>query len=156
VQPNDNYWTVSEKVYGTGGYFKAIYEHNRRQHAQSDRLQVGDALDVPEVAVLQQMYPDLCPKLGGAAGSPPATSSAAAAAPTPSGTRFYTVADGDTLYEIARRQLGQPSRWGEIYQLNHDQLGNDFGYLHPGTQLLIPSDASGTAVAHEPTGTLQR
>ncbi len=153
VQPNDNYWTISEKVYGTGGYFKAIYEHNRRQHSQSDRLQVGDALEVPEVAMLQQSYPDLCPKPDHDTASVQATSAVAA---TPPGTRSYAAADGDTLYEIARRELGRASRWGEIYQLNHDQLGNDFGYIRPGTQLLLPSDSGTASVAREPSSVLQR
>jgi nucleoid-associated protein YgaU len=152
VQPNDNYWTVSEKVYGTGGYFKAVYEHNRRQHSQSDRLQVGDVLDVPEVAMLEQMYPALCPKSGRDAEIVPA----AAVASGPPGTRLYSVADGDTLYEIARRELGRASRWGEIYQLNHDRLGNDFGYLKAGTQLVIPADGAAASIAREPSATLQR
>ncbi len=152
VQADDNYWTVSEKVYGTGGYFKAIYEHNRRQHAQSDHLQVGDVLDVPDAATLEQMYPDLCPKSSHVAQAAGA-SSAAAAQP---GTRLYTVADGDTLYEIARRELGRANRWGEIYQLNKDQLGNDFSYLHAGTQLVIPSDSESASLARDPNGAVQR
>ena len=152
VQANDNYWTISEKVYGAGGYFKAVYEHNRRQHAQSDRLQVGDVLDVPEAAVLEQMYPELCPKPAGDRMSATAAATTAAA-PTaaPPGTRIYSVADGDTLYEIARRELGEASRWGEIYQLNHDQLGNDFGYLRPGARLLLPADSGATSMAREPS-----
>lgn len=153
VQADDNYWTVSEKVYGSGGYFKAIYEHNRRTHAQSDRLRVGDVLDVPEAATLERLYPELCPKPGH-------ESQAAVAAPAapqaPIGTRLYSVVDGDTLYEIARRELGRASRWGEIYQLNHDQLGNDFSYLHPGAQLVIPADRSSADVAREPNTGVQR
>ncbi len=156
MQPNDNYWSVSEKVYGTGGYFKAVYEHNRRQHSQSDRLQVGDALDVPDEATLQQMHPELCPKPAGGTAAVQ-VSATAVARPQAPGTRRYVVADGDTLFEIARRELGQSSRWGEIYQLNHDQLGNNFDYLHAGTELLIPSsDGSSASLAREPTGTLQR
>lgn len=151
VQADDNYWTVSEKVYGTGGYFKAIYEHNRRQHSQSDHLQVGDVLDVPDVATLEQMYPDLCPK-----SSHDAQGASVSSASAPPGTRVYTVADGDTLYEIARRELGRANRWGEIYQLNRDQLGSDFGYLRPGTQLVIPSDSASASIARDPNGAMQR
>ena len=44
VQPNDNYWTISEKVYGSGNYFKAIHEHNRVQHPESDSLSVGEVI----------------------------------------------------------------------------------------------------------------
>jgi nucleoid-associated protein YgaU len=58
------------------------------------------------------------------------------------GGRVYTVADGDTLFEIARHELGKPARWAEIYQLNRDQLGDDFDYLRPGTELVLPVDAS--------------
>ena len=64
VQPNDNYWTISKAVYGDGGFFKAIYEHNRRQHPKAERLQVGEVLYVPDAATLQKLYPDLCPKPG--------------------------------------------------------------------------------------------
>ena len=30
------------------------------------------------------------------------------------------------------------SRWAEIYELNRDVLGEDFDYLAPGTQLVLP------------------
>ena len=29
VEPNDNFWRISQKVYGTGAYFKALEQHNR-------------------------------------------------------------------------------------------------------------------------------
>jgi nucleoid-associated protein YgaU len=48
------------------------------------------------------------------------------------------VAEGDTLFDIARAELGKASRWAEIYELNRDQLGEDFNYLAPGMQLVMP------------------
>ena len=54
------------------------------------------------------------------------------------GGRTYTVAEGDTLFNIARYELGKASRWAEIYELNRDVLGKDFNYLIPGTQLAMP------------------
>src|SRR5699024_78306 len=33
----------------------------------------------------------------------------------------YTVAAGDSLWRIAARQLGDGSRWAEIYELNRDE-----------------------------------
>ena len=59
-----------------------------------------------------------------------------------SGSRTYTVAEGDTLFDIARYELGKASRWAEIYELNRDALGKDFDYLVPGTQLVLPQDTS--------------
>ena len=38
VQPNDSYWTISERVYGSGAYFRALAEQNRGKAARPDRL----------------------------------------------------------------------------------------------------------------------
>jgi nucleoid-associated protein YgaU len=45
---------------------------------------------------------------------------------------------GDTLPEIARRELGQAERWQEIYELNRDKLGDDPARLFPGLRLSLP------------------
>ena len=37
IQPNDTYWAISEKVYGTGGYFRALVELNRDKVEQAFR-----------------------------------------------------------------------------------------------------------------------
>ena len=62
VEPNDSYWTISEKVYGTGGYFKALAEQNRSKIGNEDRLTPGDVILTPSVAQLEKSYPELCPK----------------------------------------------------------------------------------------------
>jgi len=55
-----------------------------------------------------------------------------------SGQRVYVVVEGDTLSDIAKFELGKRSRWGEIYELNRDRLGDNYDYLVPGTELLLP------------------
>jgi nucleoid-associated protein YgaU len=157
VQPNDSYWAISERVYGTGAFFKALYEHNRKRMKNPDELKVGQVLSVPDESTLRRNYPDLCPKPR----KPTATTQQrviSASARIGGNGRVYTVADGDTLFEIARHELGKPARWSEIYQLNRDLLGDDFDYLRPGTELILPADAanassqlrSNTARAPEP------
>jgi nucleoid-associated protein YgaU len=154
VQPNDNYWTISKTVYGDGGFFKAIYEHNRRQHPKAERLQVGEVLYVPDAATLQKLYPDLCPKPGRIAA--PQRTMPASARIRP-GTKVYVVEEGDTLFKIAKDQLGNPSRWGEVYQLNRELLGKDYDYLKPGTELLIPaSESRPDPIARQPGGTVNQ
>jgi nucleoid-associated protein YgaU len=136
VQPNDNYWIVSQKVYGDGGYFKAIYEHNRLRYPRADKLQVGDVLDVPHTSVLLERYADLCPKQRKA---PPARNTLMPASTRHrAGERVYVVGEGDTLFDIARYELGKATRWAEIYELNRDVLGEEFDYLRPGTELVLP------------------
>lgn len=51
----------------------------------------------------------------------------------------YTVQRGDNLWDIARRQLGDGSRWGEIYKLNADAIGNNPDMIFSGTELKLPS-----------------
>ncbi|MDO5552803.1 MAG: hypothetical protein Q4G68_03500 [Planctomycetia bacterium] len=71
-------------------------------------------------------------------GSVPATATAAstsAAAPNQR-TRTYTTQEGDNLFTIAERELGNINRWQEIRQINNLSPGTS--YFEPGTQLLLP------------------
>jgi len=137
VQPNDSYWTISERVYGSGAYFRALAEQNRGKAARPDRLPPGLVISTPPVAQLEKDFPDLCPR--------PSRREVVrnrAAAVTMTGTagggRTYIVQEGDTLSSIARNELGKVSRWAEIYQLNRDAIGKDFDYLTPGMRLVLP------------------
>ncbi|GEM_PF-3324525 len=51
--------------------------------------------------------------------------------------RTYTVRKDDSLYKIAREQLGSPLRLREIYQLNPDKTGK---FIHPGDVLQLPAE----------------
>lgn len=142
VGPNDSLWTISEKVYGTGGYFKAIYEHNRAKLPRADRLVVGTVIAVPPTSTLEQNYPALCPKQRKSAMVKPRTMQASTRPRKSSGDNVYVVEEGDTLFDIARYELGKASRWAEIYDLNREMLGEDFDYLQPGTELTMPPKTS--------------
>lgn len=54
---------------------------------------------------------------------------------TPTG---YTVQPGDSLWSIAQKELGDGSRWGEIYSANRGVIGNDPSLIHPGQVLTVP------------------
>ncbi len=137
VQPNDSFWTISQRVYGSGAYFRALAEANRGKAARPDRLQPGVLISTPPIAQLEKDYADFCPRpnrreaiRNRAAG--------AASLTAYSGERIYVVQEGDTLTSIARHELGKVSRWAEIYQLNREALGKDFDYLTPGMKLAMP------------------
>jgi nucleoid-associated protein YgaU len=147
IQPNDSLWTISEKVYGDGKYFKALGQHNKSKLPHADRLTAGTVIDVPTVSDLEHEYPDLCPRqrrsavvksrsIANAGGDSRAAGGVRQATHT-SGDA-YVVVEGDTLFDIARYELGKASRWGEIYELNRDVLGEDFDYLPPGLELRMP------------------
>lgn len=63
--------------------------------------------------------------------------------------RIYRVVEGDSLWDIAARRLGNGERWQEIYVLNRDrpQPGGgaltDPSLIYPGWVLLLPAPPSG-------------
>jgi nucleoid-associated protein YgaU len=159
VQPNDSYWTISEALYGTGAYFKALAQHNRGGDAGESQLQPGSLILAPQVAELEKSYPDLCPKPSrrDAMQSQSRSRTSTVGMRNPNrGGRTYTVAEGDTLFDIARYELGKASRWAEIYDLNRDVLGKDFNYLTPGTQLTLPDGEKPDVMAEPPTNKYRR
>jgi nucleoid-associated protein YgaU len=67
--------------------------------------------------------------------------------------RKYRVKEGDTLFTIARYELGRASRWVDVYNRNRDMLGDDFNNLKPGMMLLLPDAENPDRVAEPPRGT---
>jgi len=49
----------------------------------------------------------------------------------------YTVVNGDSLWKIAKKELGDGNKWYDIYDLNKDVIGNDPSYLKIGEILLL-------------------
>ncbi|MFS1513044.1 LysM peptidoglycan-binding domain-containing protein [Chengkuizengella sp. SCS-71B] len=52
---------------------------------------------------------------------------------------IYVVKSGDSLYRIAKKELGSGPRWSEIYQLNKGVIGNNPNLIYPGQKLVMPS-----------------
>jgi nucleoid-associated protein YgaU len=141
IQPNDSYWTISKKVYRTDGYFKALAEYNRSKGVDGDHLKPGELIETPSIAQLEQKYPELCPKATHRETPQQGKYQSVGMTQSAHGSHTYTVVEGDTLFNIARYELGKASRWAEIYDLNREVLGRDFNYLVPGTQLRLPQDS---------------
>jgi nucleoid-associated protein YgaU len=57
----------------------------------------------------------------------------------------YVVKSGDNLWNISKNNLGDATKWGEVYKLNHEIIGANPGLIKPGTELTLPGspDASG-------------
>jgi hypothetical protein len=66
------------------------------------------------------------------------------------GGRTYLVEAGDTLFDIARNELGDGARWREILRLNRETLGDDSHDLSPGTKLILPSRPAQAPVVFRP------
>lgn len=59
-------------------------------------------------------------------------------APNTKTVTTYTVVKGDSLWNIAKKYLGNGARWTEIYELNKNQISNP-NLIYPGQVLIMPS-----------------
>ena len=59
------------------------------------------------------------------------------------GTVLHTVRPGDTLYEIARRYLGNGVRWPELFRANTGRITNA-NLIYPGQKLYVGADGKPT------------
>ncbi|HMC38459.1 MAG TPA: LysM peptidoglycan-binding domain-containing protein, partial [Acidimicrobiales bacterium] len=81
----------------------------------------------------------------------------AATSPSDPAARTYEVQRNDTLWGIAERQLGDPMRWRDIYNLNHGRPQPDGAtltdphWIHQGWTLLLPAAPTSTPAAAPPT-----
>ncbi|MCH8211367.1 MAG: LysM peptidoglycan-binding domain-containing protein [Planctomycetes bacterium] len=143
VKPNDSFWSVSKKAYGTGDFYKALIEHNRQKFPDPSKIRVGDVIATPAVSDLRKNYPVFCPKERKSTRSPYRTTALA----QNQGQRVYVVQEGDTIFNIARDELGKTARWADICELNRDLLGDDYDHLKPGWRLVLPLGGAATVPA---------
>lgn len=136
AQPNDNFFTISKKVYGSGAYFEALAKYNKDQYPKSNQLRIGDVVQTPPAETLEGRYPELCPKAEHREAAKRRT--VAAANRSLSGRRVYVVQEGDSLFDIARFELGAASKVADLIELNRDVLGDQINYLTPGMRLVLP------------------
>jgi nucleoid-associated protein YgaU len=152
VQPQDNFWTISRKKYGTSRYFQALAELNKARIPDAGRMRPGMKVSTPAAEILEERYAQFLPP-GTKVQVTAAEDSSAKSAPTgfvvgPDGTPKYRTGENDTLSNIAAKHLGRASRWIQIYEMNRDKLTNP-NQLKVGTELTLPGDASSVGLSNE-------
>ncbi len=154
AQPNDNFYTISKKVYGAGAYFEALAKYNKDKYPKANQIRIGDVLQTPAVETLEDRFPELCPKPEHRDAA--RRRSAAGSGRSLAGRRVYVVQEGDSLFDIARFELGARAKVADLIDMNRDILGDQINYLTPGMRLLLPeADSRGPAVTQGPTNTLR-
>lgn len=135
VQPGDNYWRISRRMYGTSRYFSALALYNHHRVRDPKKLRPGMKILIPDATVLEEKYPELFRD------SQPKERAPAGYFVQRDGTPAYRIGERDTLSEIAQKHLGRSSRWIQIYRLNRDVLSNP-NRLKPGTVIILPDSAT--------------
>lgn len=142
IQDGDNFWSIAQKQYKDGRYFRALFEFNRSVVPDYEILKPGTQLEIPDLETLQRQLPELCPRDEPKPNAALETLKRDREAPAP--LQIYQTNAGDTLYEISRQKLGQASRYVEILRLNESRLQPNVDQLAPlpeGVRLVLPSAA---------------
>jgi nucleoid-associated protein YgaU len=56
VEEQENFWTISRLYYGSGRYYKALWQANRATHPRIDEIAVGDTIIIPAQEDLDPTY----------------------------------------------------------------------------------------------------
>lgn len=75
----------------------------------------------------------------GAEAKPESTADGAAPQAEQPANVEYTVRHGDNLWDIARKHMGDATKWTEIYKLNQNLIGDNPSLIHEGLNLQLPS-----------------
>lgn len=169
VSAGDTLSGIAAMHYGSrsGATIQAIFEHNRDVVDTPDNLKAGTQLVLPALPPEKGARTTATLARSDAASSEPAgkretsgatrKSTVEGRANVPSGPtkrtsasdrpkrspeRWYEVRKGDGLQQIAREQLGDPSRWKEIHDLNREVLVAP-DKLREGTRIRLPEREAG-------------
>jgi nucleoid-associated protein YgaU len=146
-QSGDSFRSVAAKYYGDAAKFTLL----RRSNEGRENLQAGDKifvpvfdLDAPRAGEAWTAAPAAVSAPASANGKPvqpkdsAAGASATKSADLPGGPRVHVVKDGESLWRIAKLELGDGGRWNEIFDANRDVLSKPEA-VHSGMRLRIPA-----------------
>jgi nucleoid-associated protein YgaU len=131
-QSGDSYVTLAKKLYGEPTKFTLIQNANEGR----EDVQAGEKILIPLYDVENVADADARPADKPAAKSKP-TADGAKSAPMSAAGRSHKVKKGESLWKIAKAELGDANRWNEIYELNRDKLKSPEA-LRDGMQLRLP------------------
>jgi nucleoid-associated protein YgaU len=127
IQPGDSLSEISLRVYGSASHYLQIARANRALIADPNILPIGATITIPDVARRVRGEPS------------PAVSQRPELVDTGVGDRqTHVVQEGETLYKIAQRYLGNGTRYMDIYRANRDRLRTPDD-LRAGITLAIPA-----------------
>lgn len=139
-QEGDSYRRIADHYYGDWSKFSVL----RRSNEGRGDVQPGEQIFVPvfdsdPVVASVPVQPASTPSGKKTTAHAPKKSApkSVASAPKGTGNKTHVVKNGESLWKIARAELGDGNRWQEIYELNKDVLASEKS-VHTGQTLRLP------------------
>jgi len=133
----DTFRAVAGQYYGDEKRFPLL----RRANEGRKQVQVGEKILVPvydpDAAAVASAQPAGAQPANAAVRAPVAQPAAANAAPVAAAGRTHVVKEGESLWKIAKAELGNGGLWNKIYEANRDVLKSPEA-LKTGMKLKIP------------------
>lgn len=137
----DTYRLIAERYYGNKEKFTVLRRSNEgRTDVKPGQNIFVPVFDTDAYAAVPIDPAGSTPSAPDANKTPKVKKGADAAAkesPKPSGKKVHVVKEGESLWKIAKEELGSGSRWKEIYEVNKDVLASPEA-VHKGIRLRIP------------------
>jgi len=139
VMPGDTLTRIAAKHYGHGArrYVDAIVDANRSTITNPDVLRAGMNLTIPSLEANATSRPEPSERRTSAHGGQASSTSGVQ-------YRWYQIKKNDRYISIARNELGDASRWEEIYELNKEKFP-DPGAIREGVRIKLPLERSASA-----------
>jgi nucleoid-associated protein YgaU len=132
VQEGDSLWSIAKERLGNAIHWEKIYEANRDVMKDKNTLKKGMVLRIPDKASLDS---------GSAA---PRKPDLKGAIPTEfAGKRTYRIQQGDNLWDIAEKELGNGIHWEKILDANRGRI--DPNNLKVGKLIVLPEVGAGSS-----------
>ncbi len=135
IGSNEDFWTLSERAYGSGQYYRALHASVQKYQSSLIQLPMNRRIVIPKLERLQSEFPALMPGQTTVAGPrQPAT-------PFRVDGKQIVVLKEISLFDLARETFGQASRYTEWISSNQARLPYNVGpssILPVGTRLVIP------------------
>ena len=129
VQPGETFVSIARAAYGDGRYYRALQSANPTIDA--NKLRPGMTIQLPPASQVKRSSRAAAKDSADSAG--PANTSR-----RDRDSKSYVVQKNDSLYSIARKELGHGDKADELYTLNKQVIGPDSTKLKPGMVLRIP------------------
>lgn len=125
VQPGETFSSLATMYYGNEKHTHFLISYNPHI-INPNALKVGTIIKIPSLSAYQQTRK---------------SSAQTAKNPTPiqkRSSKTYLVQPGDSFYIIAQKQLGDSSRWEELFDLNRNLVNGNPRQLRAGQTIVLP------------------
>ncbi|MBE9178546.1 LysM peptidoglycan-binding domain-containing protein [Oculatella sp. LEGE 06141] len=143
VRASDTLWEIAQQELGEGSRWVELREADGSSFTEQEarQLQIGTEVYLPSTTTVVEQ-----------------TAISASVAPEPSTSAFsspvqsvaYVVESGDTLWDIAERQLGDGNRWQELQKADGSSFTEQEAHqLQIGTEVYLPNSERSPANSNE-------